>query len=358
VNAGNFSEFTDQRSQFLPQESVKPVRQRAVWLNLGGAVALLLAINLAVDGLLTYFTTNRGYFLARRKWELLAALQQPVDWLVLGDSSCNQGVMPEILSDRLGGTALNLCTFGPMLTLDNVWMLEQHIRQVGAPRHVIIVQVYDIWHREIDEESISLMAQIPDLDTKRSTLEPALSLNQEDRTKLFLHRYVPLYTASETIEDWMREPLASYRYLQELTLTENGFMPFEETNPGEVRADSQRHQEFVQNERFQVSDINRRSLHHLRHLADTHGIEVYFAASPLYSGLYESPDLRAYYRQMNRWLEDFAATSDRLHLVLQEPVTFEAHQMQNADHVAPAAAAIYTQHLAMEILNSQLANAP
>ncbi|MEB3358125.1 MAG: hypothetical protein VKK04_15460 [Synechococcales bacterium] len=349
----NFSQLISQRSQSLPQERVAPVQRRTVWLTLGGAVALLLAANLAMDGLLTHFTTNRGYFLTRRKWELLANLQQPVDWLVLGDSSCNQGVVPEILSDRLGGTALNLCTFGPMLSLDNVWMLEQHIQQVGAPRHVLIVQVYDIWHREIDEESISLLAQIPDLAAKRSTLKPALSLNQEDETKLFLHRYAPLYSASETLEDWIREPLASYQYLQKFTLTDSGFMPFAESRPAEVRADTERHREFVQKERFQVSDINQRSLHRLRQLAETHGIEVYFASSPLYAGLYADPDLRAYYRQMYRWLEDFVASSDRLHLILEDPVTFEAHQMQNADHVTPAAAAIYTERLAVEILNNQ-----
>ncbi|MEB3357540.1 MAG: hypothetical protein VKK04_12500, partial [Synechococcales bacterium] len=72
---------------------------------------MLILLNVLANGFLDYLISRQGYFLASYKWNLLTDLKQPADWLVLGDSSCNQGVVPEILSQELGGTALNLCIF-------------------------------------------------------------------------------------------------------------------------------------------------------------------------------------------------------------------------------------------------------
>jgi hypothetical protein len=51
-------------------------------------------------------------------------VDEPVDWLILGDSSVNQGVIPSIFEDEFGERAINLGTNGIMITLDDLWMIE------------------------------------------------------------------------------------------------------------------------------------------------------------------------------------------------------------------------------------------
>lgn len=342
----------------LPQEAIKPIKRKEVWINVLGATVVLMLCNGFADLFLNYLNSNRGYFLVSLKWKLLQEQTQPVDWLVVGDSSCNQGVIPETLMQQLNGNALNLCTVGSMLTLDDVWMLQQHIHHVGPPRQVVIIHVYDIWHRELEEETLAHLAQIPLSDDEISAFEPALELDGGKQVQLFLHRSLPLYAAHRSLEEWIREPIESFRESREFIVTKRGFMPRSETNLALFQRDVRNHLKFVSRNAFKLSDINQRSLMHLRTLADQHQFDVYFAAAPLYEGLYEDRAFRRYFRQMQRSLADFAATSDRLHVILNRPITFEPEDMQNVDHLKAPAAEVYTRRLAEAIAQHQSLNRP
>lgn len=337
----------------LPQELIKSARKREIWVNIFGAIFVLLLCNGLANIFLNYLNSNRGYFLVSLKWNLLMQQRQPTDWLVVGDSSCNQGVVPEVLMEEMEGEALNLCTVGSMLTIDDVWMLEQHINQVGPPRNLLIVHVYDIWHRDIEDETLAHLAQIPLSHEAIREFNLPLSLDQDDQIKLFLHRSVPLYAANQSLEEWIREPLESFRESREFLVSDRGFMPRTEINRDLFRQDIQSHLEFVGAHHFQQSNINQQALEHIRTLAEQYQIEVYLASAPLYQGLYQKQDFQHYFRQMQRSLSEFAETSDRIHVILKQPVTFEADQMQNADHLMAPAAETYTQQLVQAIKQAQ-----
>ncbi|MEB3229478.1 MAG: hypothetical protein VKJ64_00600, partial [Leptolyngbyaceae bacterium] len=119
--------------QSFAEERLKPLNKKEITFNILGTLIVVLLFNGLANGFFIYLISQRSFFLASHKWTLLNNLEEPIDWLVLGDSSCNQGVIPEILSRELGGTTLNLCIFGPLLVFNDAWMLEQHIRQVGPP---------------------------------------------------------------------------------------------------------------------------------------------------------------------------------------------------------------------------------
>ncbi len=345
--------MTSTPPQILPHEVVRPARWREVLVTIAGAIALIMGANSAADWFLNYLTVNRGYFLVSRKWDILSDLDRPADWLILGDSSCNQGVIPERLSTKLGGTAVNLCTFGPLLTLDDVWLLDEHIRQLGPPKHVVIVHVYDIWQREIGEDTIAHIAQIPRSPAEIATFDPPLDLNQEDQIKLFLHRHLPLYSSNETLSDWIQEPIESFHESREFTVSQTGFMPIEQAAPLYVRRDVHNHLESVREETFAVSDINRAAMQRLQKLAEQYEFDVFLANSPIYEGLYQEPDFQRYFRRVQRQLIAFDRESDRLHYILRDPVTFRADQMRNTDHVITSAADIYSDRLAEAIQKVQ-----
>jgi len=111
-----------------PGERLHPTSVgRIVWCACA-ALALVCAINVWAARALALHPLNQASRVIRAKWSLLMNQKKPVDTLVLGDSSGNHGVVPAILAARLGGTALNLCTVGDLLAVNDCWMLERYIR--------------------------------------------------------------------------------------------------------------------------------------------------------------------------------------------------------------------------------------
>ncbi|MEM7770560.1 MAG: hypothetical protein AAF327_08625 [Cyanobacteria bacterium P01_A01_bin.37] len=339
--------------RLFPSEKISHSTRNEISLNLLGALLLAVFLNVLANGFLNYLISNRGYFLASHKWNLLTNLEEPVDWLFLGDSSCNQGVIPEVMSDAVNATALNLCIFGPLLVFNDAWMLEQHIQQVGPPKNVVIIHVYDLWKRDIGIRSFAHLAKIPISQESLQSFTPALNPDFGQQIQWFSYRYLHLYTSSTTIADFLQKPLKSFRKGREFNVTSSGFMPKYEPNPLDVEADRIEHLDWVKGREFEISDINQRSLDAIRDLAEAHEFNVYFVASPFYDELYEERRFRRYFSQVRRGLRQYARSSDRLHVVMDNPVTFGVNQMENADHVIESAAKIYTRTIAEHITEYQ-----
>lgn len=335
--------------QSFSEERLKLTSSKEIVFNVLGALIILLLLNGLANGFLTYLISQRSYFLASYKWNLLNQLEEPVDWLVLGDSSCNQGIIPEILSQTLDGAALNLCIFGPLLVFNNAWMLEQHIRQVGPPKNVVIIHVYDLWERDIGDETFAHLSRIPVSPEKLQSFTPSLDLNIGHQLQWFSFRYLHLYTSSDTIADFLQNPVETFQEGREFTVTSSGFMPKYNPNPLDVEEDVPGHLAMIRDKTFEISEVNRRSLDAIRVLAEKHEFNVYFVSSPLYEELYNRPQFRRYFRKVRKGLKGFTRSSDRLHVVMDEPLTFDKHQMENVDHLIESAAKIYTQQVAEQI---------
>ncbi|MGF1513844.1 MAG: hypothetical protein ACFB5Z_09130 [Elainellaceae cyanobacterium] len=280
---------------------------------------------------------------------MLNKLEQPLDWLILGDSSCNQGVVPEVLSEELGGTALNLCIFGPLLVFNDAWMLEQHIRQVGPPKNVVIIHVYDLWDREVSSETFAHLSRTPLSQKEIRAFTPPLSPDFGQKLQWFSYKHLHLYTSSKTLADFLQKPAKTFKKGREFTVSPSGFMPKYSPNPESVVEDAVGHRGDIRGETPKISDINQRSLAAIRSLADRYEFEVYIVASPLYDELYEDPKFRRYLRRTEQMLEQETRSSDRLHVLMDDPVTFGADEMENADHVIESAAKVYTGQIAAQI---------
>ncbi len=341
----------------LPQEVPLSVTRGQVLISLVMALVCVALLNLGASRALDRFTTNRGYWLVHEKWNLLESLPDPVDWLILGDSSCNQGIMPDLISQALGGKAINLCTVGDMLAVNDAWMLNRHIERFGPPKHVIIAHVYDMWPRDLRALNRQpLLAKVPLSWGYWRNSTPPLALTGEDERRLWVARYLPLWAENKTLTSWLRHPGVLWR--RDLSMTPNGFMAYEKPNPANVRRESKAHIDSTHKRRFVLSKINRDALEHIRSLADQHGFEVFIAAGPLYQGMWRDDGFRRHFEAMMRALDSVAKKSPRMHVLLHDPVRFEAKQLENADHLVGPAAAEYTRKLIEAIQQSSKATAP
>lgn len=328
----------------LPQETPVPATRGKVLLVLAVAVLSVLLINLGAGAALGRYTTNRGYWLVREKWNLLESLPAPVDWLILGDSSCNQGIKPDMVGEQLGGKAVNVCTVGDMLAVNDAWMLDRHIERLGPPKHVIIAHVYDMWPRDLRAlVRQPLLAKVPLPWAYWRTTTPPLPLTGEQERNLGVARYLPLWAENKTLATWLRHPGVLWE--RDMSMTDAGFMAYDKANPGLVRRESKAHIDSARKRRFSLSKINREALEHIRSLADQHGFDVYIAAGPLYEGMWKDEGFKKHFGAMMKTLDGVAAKSPRMHVVLHEPVTFGVKQLENADHLVGPAAGEYTQKL-------------
>ena len=335
-------------NNILPEEKYCQVHFRDILILGLGTITLLFILNILAYFYLKENPINRGYWLVRQKWELLFKQNQPVDWLILGDSTANQGIDPAIIEQRLGGSALNLSTLGNLLALGNAWSLEKYLKEVGAPKQVLLVHAYDIWEREVGLDTLAYIAKIPLNWQDFNDLEPKLDLSWEEKIHILSQRYVPIYSENKTIIRLIKSS-RNFSDNQKFQLAANGFMRISKSAPENVNKDAQEHLKFVINRKFKLSKINQLSLEKLMKLAEIYSFDIYIADSPIYQELYQDKEFQAYYNQVQQMLHQFANRSNRIHYVSQIPVTFSKTEMQNADHVIYSAAKSYTNNLVLGI---------
>ncbi|MGB7441864.1 MAG: hypothetical protein WA919_12405 [Coleofasciculaceae cyanobacterium] len=336
----------------LTKEVIKPVKRRDILISILGTFILVLLINFAAGWYLQKNTPNRGYFLINQKWEMLLGLKQPVNWLILGDSSCNQGIIPSVLNEKLNVTSLNLCTIGDMLALNDAWMLDKYIKKLGVPQNILLVHVYDVWHRSANPR---LLGKIPLNLPNLQKLQPQISLSFKQLIQFFWWRYFPLNSESSSLANLLKHPIESYEQAKSFKLEENGFMIWEKADPYGVEVDTKRHIKFTKDNRFKLSSPNHQALEKIAALAQHYNFNVYLANSPIHQKLSENEEFQAYYAQVKATLSTYAAQSEQIHYI-SEPVTFSKYQMQNSDHLIYTSAKVYTQTVISQIFSASQSN--
>jgi hypothetical protein len=337
-------------SDDLPGEVIRPATRRSIAVTLILTAIVLALMNAAADAVLERRGPNRGYRLLTEKWSSLASLDGPVDWLVLGDSSCNQGVSPAVLGRALGGRALNLCTMGGAVALNDAWMLGRYLERHPPPKGVIIVHVYDVWGRGIRP---SVLAKIPPASPLGlRSLKPAPALSAADWAGYALARYAPLYAENESLAHMLRSPRQAFRL--PAPRFEDGFQAKEGADPARVRSDMRSHlAQLAKRERSSLSAVNRASLARVRELAEERGFTVFLASAPLYEGLTSAAPFRAWNAGVIAALEEAAGPSGKVRVILRDPPPVPIERLQNVDHVTLEGATAYSEELARAVLAEQ-----
>ena len=333
----------------LPQESLSSSTWRQVWIVLLGSLVMLFCINLVTIWYLGNLTTNFGYWTIHQKWYLLEDLDAPVDWLILGDSSCNQGVMPVIFMAELGETAVNLCTIGNLGTVDDLWMLEEYIDRHGPPQHVLIVHVYDIWHRPLDPVIIGQVPRFWGFWNQHTFGADFFSIPGV-KEETFLERYVPLYSQTRTLTNILRTTLMLQHnpFKPAWHLEPDGFLVATEPKIDTVINGTQDHIRFSSENSFSVSTSNDQAMQEIVELADQYGIDIYLVNAPVYQGLYDDPAYQSYLNDVQNKLAEFASDSPYVYHI-DAVRAFPAELMQTPDHLILPGSEAYTHWVIEQI---------
>ncbi len=320
-------------------------------------LATVFAVDAAVGAWLDRHGTNLGYRYIAHKWRVLADLEQPVDWLVLGDSSVAQAFDPDVLARDTGITAVNLGTIGNFGVTGDLWMLEEYLERFGAPQRVVLVHAYDVWHRPLDR---TLIGRVPRGWATSARIRERYEIEGDALVDLVTNRHARLYAERASIRKALEltwwtlvkddAELAAIRAADrglprsEPELVGNGFVRMCDPMPAHVAGDERGHRRSLAKRRFRISRDNREALLRIAELTVEHGFRVDIVPGPIYGRLaaqerherYMDAEIQA----LRSLVEPFPGV-----MVHRELRTYDRHQMQNADHITCDAAPDYSRWL-------------
>lgn len=294
---------------------------------------------------------NRGYWVIKEKWNLLRSAPEPVDWLIVGDSSCDLGLDPEVISSVLGGSAINLCTVASTTVLEDAWMIEEYLSRFPAPKGIIVGHTYDIWART-DQNLRSAMWLIDSDPAFWRSIQPPMSLSLEEGLALRLSPWVPFLSQARSVEALVLTRGAALSRPR-FEMDERGWSPRVQADPDFVRADSKLHAEAVRRLSPELAARNREALQFIVNQADSHEVPIWIVQAPLHDALWRDEAFRDFFDRTTGLIKAEVDRSARVHLLLEEPALYPAERMQNADHVAGEAISDYSERVARAVARTR-----
>lgn len=336
----------------LPNEDIKD----RSWGYVAKVVAITLTIVFAANGAAFYYINawqpNLLYHLVKVKWGLVDKKASTKDWLVLGDSSCNQGVDPDVVYEILQEDALNLCVVGDYLSVGSSWLLDAYIRKNGAPDNILLVYSHRVWDRK--EQPLNMIEQGPYRFILNEQLGDTLKYSVLERIKLEAIHYFPLAVHTASIREFLSNPANPVKHKQKYTVHSNGFM---EALNGPSKDWLQKEYEILEQAKayrsgLEVSPANLSGLKQIYRLADENNIEVYIASAPVYEKRYNNADTKAYFAQIDSFIAHTADTYGWQYIKIPGAV-FSDSYMEDEVHLTYQGARLYTERLFTAIKEQQ-----
>lgn len=328
-----------------PEEQVTPQPKAAVLLMVFCVLGSLVAAN----ALAVVETENRprnlGYEVVQAKWALIDAASEPVDLLFVGDSSCNQGIIPTRVTAITGQTALNLCTIGSATVADDAWMLDYYIEHVGVPGAVVMVHTWDTLRRDntLLRRMLWTISSGPDAWEGRA---PALELGPSSWLLARIGRWVPIYTQNISLRESLSHPLDA----PTIEFLEHGFMPMYDAPERAAERDIEKHLALVREEPFEASSWSQSGLDALVALAVENGIPLRFVMAPVHEELSSHEEFSEYIAGYRALLAGVAAEAEDVELLTESPMAISGDLLEKVDHVTLEGAEIYTDFVAQLLL--------
>lgn len=328
----------------LPRERLRDVARRSVVIEWSVALAVVVVINFAAFAAIDRFDPNRFRVQVDVKYDRVRDTGGKFDSLILGDSTPNQGIMPSALNEKVGGAWLNLATVADMQAISDAWLLQEYIDRYGPPKRVLICHVPDMWGREIDPV---VLAQAPVPIAGFESLNPPVELTGYEKFLQMRARYLPIYSKNESLLQMVKMPWKISDERQ--AFGPDGFMSVEgkaENWRARVEAAIQEHAETD----FSLSEHNAQAMRRIIALAEEHGFTVYLLPGSSSQPLAESAGYRRDFDAMIKQYRIWAASSDRVTLLMETPQTFTDPLMYDEDHVNAAGAVAWSERISQALL--------
>ncbi len=330
-------------SKYLVMPRSEKVGWRGVALCVLAVILLVCAVNTAAWYYIKAYPVNRGVSRVWQKWQLIERQTEPVDWLILGDSTCGQGIMPVVIEEDTSDTALNLCTVANATAVNGVWQLEHYIDKVGPPTRAVFFHAYHVWERPPDD-LISMFNQISIPGAFYKRMDPPLDVGFWGDIEIATAPLRTLYDANLSIDYIISRELGALfagkdvdrsDALSDLNfvIRHKGYVGSNTAMPERVIAQSNASKRIYAEREFVITPPNEESLKAMCRLSERHNLPIYLANSSISRMLYEDEGFQKYYSAMVERISEILAPCPGVTYVMQVPAQFEPEEMDNEDHV-------------------------
>ncbi len=331
----------------LPAEQTGPSSVRRIAVLVSSLLLCLVTANVAASMWLREHGTNLGYRMVKAKYDLLESLEgsEPVDWLILGDSSGAHGIVPEVWSEELGGTTVNLAILANLLAVNDAWMLGEYIERVGVPRNVVLVHAHDVWRRGYNS---ALIGQIPRAWGFWNRRLPHVRMAADHTRTVAVSRFLPLLGEAETLRKHIRH-LGPDRELH-FRMTESGWIPGQPHSRSRLTRDAEYTKERLAKEpKFTMSGHNKRALEVLGRMSEKHDFRLFVTHAPMLDTVARRADFRRYVADGDTRIRSVTEDYPQVH-VMGDLVRMPFEDLEAyADHTTPEAAPRYTAQQAANL---------
>lgn len=301
---------------------------------------------------------NPGYSWITIKFNMLRAMEEPVDTLIIGDSAGTIGVNPRVVNKHFGGTSINLATILQNSILGDPLILESYLDKFGPPKRVIVVHTHQAWVSEIMANALGQMPLQDALDHMDTDL-----LTFNEKMGVLLGRFMPLYVHDVSIPKlfmypWdsriVKDPRLSLKLLRftGTGIRSTGFVPYP---PGKIErvlnAFPSRLKAVSQDFRFSPSA--RAGIARVFELAAIHEFPVYLVNSPVEEELAATEEFRKFYAGAREALISVAVGERYVHVMELDPLVLPASQFFGVNHAAGDAARLYSEWVAESVLHAE-----
>jgi len=224
------------------------------------------------------------------------------------------------------------------------------IENSGPPENVLIVHVYDIYYRDLNPQAL---VQSPVSIWRWWSFGVAPMMSASEYLDVVLQRGFPAYYRNDAIKDYFNavfvDKTAAFVWTWHIHAL-NGFEKRFTANPAAVENNVREHLNWLAENEFEVSSINREAVARLSTLCEEYGFNIYVANAPVAEGLYQESLFQDYFQGVRSFLKEWDHSSACVHYLDNQSV-FSADLLESVDHLTYDGAELYTQDLVKDLRN-------
>lgn len=316
--------------------------KKGIVISIAVAIVFVLVCNFAAYKYVEEQSVNSTQGSVMEAWLGIQKLGEPVDVLLLGDSSGGANLATGAIADRLGGRVINLGNNAGSSLLMDAWMLSDYITKYGAPRTVLVTrtsQAYTIIH------SVEYMSNVPLPWAYWDDFGLAPEWKDGELRQLFIEKFAVLYSDA----DFLRERLPKIWGLFKTNVAPR--VPSHGYTAGYLKSDKQDDMDIntrTPSAYFSKFYLNKDPYNAIKYMADlarNYRFQLYFTLQPEWDEAIKAGLRTEHLAAQRKFISQFTDET-YVHIVEQVPRTlFARAQMQNPNHLWHGSERIYTEEI-------------
>jgi hypothetical protein len=266
----------------------------------------------------------------------IQTMDEGVNTLLLGDSTCRANLDTGAFADRLGGQTIELSVYGGMSILADAWLVSAYIQEFGPPDNVVVSRASHGYHVE---HTVELLAAPPLPWGYWDSLGLAPAWEGGESFELFATKYLVLYSYADVLGERL------LRFWDLFDTTRRPAVPTNTYTRGSKYEDEIMDitdRKTIDALPFEPSLDATNAVRFMSDMAREKEFQLYFVFQPEWDEAIDAGLRQPILDAQVEYLSQFTDPTF-VHIIWNESLTFTREQMQSYAHLRPGADHIKTE---------------